>query len=280
MEGTFDLTERPWILCRLRDGSTVSLGLLDLFLRAPEIEGIVGGDPLEEGALYRFLVVVAHRILQGPVSSAQWEDLWDRGAFDPPGVREYFRVWKDRFDLFHREFPFFQHPGCGDVEANSATVMAHSLASGNNAVLFDHHEDGVSVRWSPATAARKLLVAQGYSLGGLGPSYKGSRQQFYQAPLVPGALVILRGDNLFQTVMLNLLVLGKDHPLPGSGSASDLPLWEQDPRPFRPGEERVPKGYLDYMTWQARLVQILPEEDGTVARVRWIQGVQIGRAHV
>ena len=275
LKATFDLVQQSWISCRFLNGETKELGLKELFLRATEIAEIFGETPLEEASLYRFLVALTHRIVQGPSSEEEWEKLWLKGHFGVEQVESYFEKWKDRFDLFHPEFPFFQHPGCTALEEAPPSVIVHSMASGNNPVLFDHHSDDMDSPWPPATAARRLLAAQNYSLGGLGPSYQGKRVSFFQGALVKGALAIVQGENAFETLTLNLVVVDDSGPIRGTGQGHDLPVWETPPPNFEPAAKKTPKGYFDYLTWRSRLMLFSKDEEGQVKTVRWIQGDQI-----
>lgn len=275
MKATFDLTREPWIPCRFLDGQNDKLGLTDLFLKASEIAEVFGETPLEEASLNRFLVAVAHRIVNGPSSESAWTELWEKGSFDRSGVLDYFDSWRDRFDLFHPEHPFYQHPEAKAINEVPPSVIVHFMASGNNAVLFDHHLDAEGDSWEPDAAARRLVAAQNYSLGGLGPSYQGKRVPFCHAPLVRGALAVVLGKNLFETIVMNLVVLGSKTPFRGRGRDEDLPVWEQPLCPFTPSAERVPNGYLDYLTWRSRFILYSSDEEGKVSAVRWIQGFQL-----
>jgi len=275
LKATFDLVQQPWIPCRFLKGETREVGLKELFLKATNIAEISGDTPLEEASLYRFLLALTHRIVQGPSSGEEWETLWLQGQFKGEQVESYFEKWKNRFDLFHPKFPFFQHPGCAVLEEVPASVTVHSMASGNNPVLFDHHSDDMDSPWPPAIAARRLLAAQNYSLGGLGPSYQGKRVSFFQASLVKGALAIVQGKNVFETLALNLVVVDDSGPIRGTGQSLDLPVWEAQPGDFEPAAKKIPKGYLDYLTWQSRLMLFSQDAEGQVKTVRWIQGNQI-----
>jgi len=275
LKATFDLIEQPWVPCRFLNGETRELGLKELFLKATEIAEVSGDTPLEEASLYRFLVTLTHRIVKGPSSEEEWETLWLQCQFKREQIEDYFEKWKDRFDLFHPDFPFFQHPGCIVLEEAPPSVTVHSMASGNNPVLFDHHSDDMNSPWLPAMAARRLLAAQNYSLGGLGPSYQGKRVSFCQATLVKGALAIVQGENLFETLALNLVVIDDSGPIREAGQGQDLPVWETQPGPFEPSAKKTPKGYLNYLTWRSRLILFSQDEKGHVKAVRWIQGEQI-----
>jgi CRISPR system Cascade subunit CasA len=74
----------------------------------------------------------------------------------------------------------------------------------------------------------------------------------------------VQGQTLFETLTLNLVRYSDDEPLPRR--ADDRPAWEMDD-PFRP-ERTVPRGYLDYLTWQNRRILLLQEDDAAGPVVR------------
>lgn len=76
------------------------------------------------------------------------------------------------------------------------------------------------------------------------------------------------GQSLFETILLNMLCISEDAPIPSTGK--DAPTWERDALPK--AAERLPDGYLDYLTWQSRRVILERAEDGRVASVHMLQG--------
>lgn len=114
---------------------------------------------------------------------------------------------------------------------------------------------------TPAQAARHLIAAQSFGLAGL----SGLVEKFTYAPCVGGALFLVQGKNLFQTLVLNMVRYSEDDPISKRGN--DLPAWEME----NPHEERglFPNGYLDDFTWQNQRILLKPESDAAGAiRVR------------
>lgn len=259
---SFNLIDEHWIPVTLHDGSFDELSLRDVFARAPIIREIIDSSPLVTAALHRLLLAILHRNF-GPPSFAHWEALWMQGACDLTALNRYFDAWRHRFDLFDTDRPFYQVPEMEDGRRRPVTALMHEAASGNNATLFDHHVDEIPPLLPAAAAARYLLACQAYSIG----FGKSNPFYFQDAPLTRGFTVLLLGDNLFETLTLNLLRYDQNHPFPRF--EDDLPVWERecldepDPRGI------IPRGYLDYLTWQSRRVYLYPEPDG--ATVRWCQ---------
>ena len=260
MEPTFNLIDEPWIPCTDLDGHTQELGLRETLARAHELQGIQGDSPLVTAALYRLLLAVLHSALRGPKSRQEWMDLWNAGTWDMAQMNAYLDRWRNRFYLFHPQRPFYQVVNIVG-KRKSIIKLLPEMASGNNATLFDHHTDEIGGVFTPAQAALALIFVQSCSVaGGSGMAPKDSSD----APWSREIIFLIEGDNLFETLTLNLIRYSDDDPLPNQ--SDDRPAWEMDD-PFHP-KRQVPRGYLDYLTWQNRKLDLLPIEDGQVVLVR------------
>lgn len=251
MTFSFNLVDAPWIPCLDAEGRALELGLQETLTRAHELRELGGESPLATAALYRLLLAVTHRVYNGPAGYNAWADLWEARHFDAAKVTAYLTQWRERFDLFHPERPFYQKADAR-CKPKSLTALIFDAASGNNATLFDHHTDADGILLTPAQAARALLAAQTFGLAGL--SLPGN--PFTDAPCTRGIFFLVQGNTIFETLLLNLLRYDEAHPLPRR--AQDCPAWEMED-PFTP-ERKIPYGYLDYLTWQNRRVLYLPEE--------------------
>jgi CRISPR system Cascade subunit CasA len=142
-------------------------------------------------------------------------------------------------------------------------ILFHELASGNNTTLFDHTTEMNPKTIVPAEAARGLVAFQSFAVGGLTTLETGQDPKQFKsadnAPLVKGAVALVKGENLFQTLMLNLHHYNIEDEEPFPSEPDDAPVWERDDE-IR-AEERRPKGYLDLLTWQSRRVRLHPEQD-------------------
>lgn len=269
---SFNLIDEPWIPCVEATGARVELSLRDTLARAHELREIDDDSPLVVASLHRLLLAILHRNF-GPGSSKEWRALWDAGRFDAGALERYWEEWKDRFFLFHPTRPFYQTVDADTLqsakEGKTITLakFAEELASANNATLFDHSLDETPEGVSRARAARLLVAAQTFALGGGRPPKDAVIQlRLSDAPWARGAAILLRGRTLFLTLMLNLLVRDEARPIP-STLEEDAPSWEgtlRDPR------KRDPEGYLDYLTWRSRRALLAPGE--TVRHTVTIQG--------
>jgi len=266
MSFTYDLTTEPWIPSVMADGSTQDLSLLDVLSQAPQIREVLDASPLVTVALHRLLLTILHRLF-GPRDVEEWECLWNAGGFDEQRVGEYFAQWQRRFDLFDKQKPFYQTPGLPPQMLKPVSLLSQEWAAGNNDTLFDHNVDARPTAISPAKAARLLVARQAFSLGGLVTAEAG-RASAKAAPLARAAVTLIQGENLFRTLMLNLVLYDPtaDLPMP---CQDDVPAWERDePVVVR---ERAPRGYLDYLTWQSRRIWLRPEsEEGGETTVKQV----------
>jgi CRISPR system Cascade subunit CasA len=261
---SFNLVTEPWIPCVDLAGKYQELGLWNVVQRAHELREISDPSPLATVALHRLLIAVLHRALDGPADHAAWRELWQARRLPSTETQIYLSKWSDRWDLFHEEYPFFQVGGFQTVDNNGDATepvpvarLSVERAVGNNSVLFDHSEDAAPSPMTPAQAARALLATQAFALcGGQGPSSNlfGKHPYTSHATQVGGVAVLLRGSNLAETLLLNLLPYDASRPI--SRRDGDRPVWERTAA-REPGETHV-DGYLDYLTLRSRFIRLLP----------------------
>lgn len=264
MNPTFNLLDEPWIPVVQHDGSSVELSLCDVLLHAHELRSLHGESPLVVAALYRLLLAVLHRVVDGPKNAGHWSELWRIGTWDPLAVNEYLDHWHDRFDLFHPAVPFYQCKA-DDLRDKKVIDLYPEMASGNNATLFDHNTEGNYASFTPQQAARALLFVQACSFaGGSGLAPKDSSD----APLARGVVFLVEGENLFQSLALNLLPY-QNMPERGiENSDQDQPIWESTDGYYP--KRKIPLGYMDYLTWPTRRILLHPELINSQVAVRQV----------
>lgn len=260
---TFDLIDEPWIPCVMVGGSERTFGLREVLREAPSIREIVDPSPLATVALHRLLLAILHRNF-GPDSSAAWAAIWAAGHWDDGALDAYFARWRNRFDLFDEQYPFYQTPGLSFEQYGvPVSKLLHERASGNNATLFDHTSGQRPIVLTAAAAARAVVAYQAFALGGLVTPDRGPDPRLNKSadgsPLVKGAVLLLRGDNLFETLMLNFHQYAPAHAVPFQATPCDCPAWERAD-PTLP-QDRIPDGYLDLLTWQSRRLRLKAEEE-------------------
>ncbi|MFN5677805.1 MAG: type I-E CRISPR-associated protein Cse1/CasA, partial [Roseiflexaceae bacterium] len=130
------------------------------------------------------------------------------------------------------------------------TILRHSAVP-----HFDQSDDDNPTPIPASEVVLWLLSHQGYALGG---RITNSSDSVYAAHLVNGLVVLLRGRNLFETLVYSMPIYNQTKPFVYLDSAfdTDIPAWEQ-PTPVQ--AKRIPYGWLDVLTWQSRRVLLLPE---------------------
>jgi hypothetical protein len=116
-----------------------------------------------------------------------------------------------------------------------------------------HSTDKLTKPLSFAAAARRLVTMQPMGLCGLaGPG----RGNFSDGPLIGETVNVIEGENLFQTLQLNLL---SRSPIPAIGA--DIAAWEEG----APAGAEPYRGVVDYLTRPTRWVHLVPTQEGVVS---------------
>lgn len=253
----FNLIDEPWIPV-LRGGRVVAVGMAEALLNAHTITRIETPSPLEEAALHRLLLAVLYRALPSVKDKYDVLEFLHKGEFDRESIEEYLKRWRDRFYLFHEDAPFLQVPDLPEDDPRPWTSLVPQLASGNNPTLFDHSVDDNPLLISYAEAARALLVHQAFDPGKLLRRMEVTAVK--DAPLARPAVFLVEGENLFQTLILNLV------PQEDPG----LPIWERPPLTAQDIRGYATKWPLEGASlayvWPSRGVLYIDEGSG----VRWV----------
>jgi len=264
---TYCLVDRPWIEVVGLDGR-VKLASIDEVLAECQHLRCLGGDlPTQTFAIVRLLMAILYRSLRGPEDRRAWEALWHTGALPMDRIRAYLGEHRERFDLFHPETPFFQvaqlRSGSGEV-AGLDRIIAD--VPNGAPYLTSRIGPGLS-RISPAEAARWLVHCQAFDVSGIKTAAvgdpRGRNGKVY--PLGTGTCgsyggLYVEGTNLRETLLLNLVPYDTaylDYPEEGPG---ELPPWERPPSSV--GDDSPPRGRIAALTWQARRVRLIGDEDG------------------
>lgn len=293
MSISFNLIDERWIPCLRADGTRDELSLRDTLTQAHHLREIRGDTPLETAALHRLLLAVLHRIF-GPKGRAEWIALWKQRdiGFDAQPLENYLKTWRHKFDLFDKCYPFLQIADEGQL-GDKDTVNKMVLHLTADATLFQHTLNSPvgGAELSPAQAARAVLTLQAFALG---------YQLFVDGPCAKGAVFLVWGDSLYETLILNLSRYPEeegDYP----STTDDAPAWEIN-SPFKVkfegktisrdaslvkgalGKQKprfdahTPLGQLDYLTWHNRKIKLLPEETSkgiVVRQIAWAPGMRL-----
>ena len=264
MEKAFNLLDEPWLPVRLANGRIKELGLLDVFRRSGEITALAETAPPSLVALYRLLLAITHRALS-QAHPQGWKDKdrarWYQEGLPLQAVIDYLEHWRERFWLFHPEYPFMQVAALANATETKDkrkpwTQIALASANGNTPVMFDHACDAMPASIFPAVALRHLLGFLQFVPGGL---VKVLRDSDKAGALANTAAVLPLEKTLAHTLLLCL------H---GWRLENDLPAWEKPVLTLTElcADPVLATGPNDRYTRQSRAILLLRESDG---RIRW-----------
>ena len=297
IETEFNLLHEKWIAVMKSDGETEEISLLDVFKRAHEFAGLAGELQTQDVAVLRLLLAVLHAVFgrrdvggeYSPISSSgeaspsearrRWKNLWDMKRFPYGVIEEYLLEYEDRFWLFHPERPFYQTASLGERDAKDffgpfdvSKLNGVLLEGDNKARLFSLLSGEAKKTMSYSEAARWLLhfVAFAETFGKLE-----ARNKTKGAPtlgvgwLGKLGLVVALGNNLFETLMLNLIFLPNGEKKLWD---DEEPVWERDQIIEEERNEIVfPTNLSELYTLQSRRV-LYEREGGRVTKFRFVSG--------
>lgn len=236
----FSLVEQPWIPV-LTDAGMDDRSLATVF--AADVVDLACGDILEDAAILRLLIAIK-------IASAA-EHL------DP---QQWLRGHEDRFDLFSASYPFGQNPDMArfvDLDRSTRPLSAQSYAlAGNGSTAANQFHTLAGVTFSPAAAARLLLMRQAFSVGGIqqwpASAYGKDPCSAKTAVCTNRAFVWVDTGRLASTIDVNAQV-GSDKPL----GTFHFGWPDPDAHPPVLGQ---PTGVLDALTWPARSIYLVPAD--------------------
>jgi CRISPR system Cascade subunit CasA len=263
-EKEFNLLYEPWILVLNPKGETEEVSLLTVLERAHEFRGLAGELPTQDVAILRLILAALYATfirtdVQGnrkPIGNAtealkRWESLWELNRFPIEPIKTRLCHYEERFFLFHPERPFYQVAGLDKgTDYTAAKLLGNLSESGNKVRLFPVRTGDAKRTISYAEAARWLLYLNAFDDTSSKPSVRGQKMPS------PGVgwlgklgLIYANGANLFETLMLNFVLLNDNDEPWGNGNA----VWEIDePKTEERVEIVLPQDQLTILTLQSR----------------------------
>lgn len=233
----FNLLQERWVRVRTQDCTVQEVSLTDALLHAHAYVDLAGEMPTQDAAMLRLQLAVLHTVFsrvdgngvpapfEEPRDALQrWGELWQLGHFPEQPIRDYLDKWQDRFWLFHPERPFWQVPEAkigspfgakklnGEVFESENKSSLFSACAGTGKESMDYPQAArwlVSLNNYDDAAAKKK--AKDRPLPSMGPGWLGRIGVIY-----------VKGSNLFETLMRNLMFLQDG----GELWEPDVPCWE------------------------------------------------------
>ena len=261
----FNLLDEKWILVRKSDCTVDELSLTDALLKSHEYVELAGELPTQNVSILRLMLAVLHTVFsryspQGEPSPLydsddaeyRWKELWNAGRLPEKPIRDYLASVHDRFWLFHPDRPFYQTEAAKIGTEYTASKLNGAVSeSGNKIRLFCGCTGVQKSELSYSEAARWLLYVNNYDDTSSKPKGKNLPS--------PGAgwlgklgLITIRGNNLFETLVYNLILLNHKRNF-SEVWGSECPAWEPDvPNTAERAEIPMPDNLSELYTLQSR----------------------------
>lgn len=278
----FQLLDEPWIKVRRASGEVSELSVTELIHSAPGVKAIAGEIPTQDVAVLRLVIAILFASTKGDhprtfsEAARDWASWWTSGQLPEKQILDYLERYRDRFDLFHPSKPFFQVAGL-HTESGRASGLSKLIADVPDGHQYFTTRAGTQLEsLSYAEAARWLVHCQAFDPAGIKTGAAGDRRvkggkgysMGYPAFAGNLGIVVIEGDNLFETLLLNL-------PLGSQRDPSDAPVWERELGPGVSSTHPLPVGPADVLTWPSRRVLLHPR-DGRVVDVQISNGDPLG----
>lgn len=261
----FNLLDEKWILVRKSDCTVDELSLTDALLKSHEYVELAGELPTQNVSILRLMLAVLHTVFsryspQGEPSplydsddaADRWKELWNAGRLPEKSIRDYLASVHDRFWLFHPDRPFYQTEAAKIGTEYTASKLNGAVSeSGNKIRLFCGCTGVQKSELSYSEAARWLLYVNNYDDTSSKPKGKNLPS--------PGAgwlgklgLITIRGNNLFETLVYNLILLNHKRNF-SEVWGPECPAWEPDvPNTAERAEIPMPDNLSELYTLQSR----------------------------
>lgn len=269
-EVEFNLLDEPWVRVLTPDCTVREVSLTDALLHATEYTGLAGELPTQDAAVLRLLLAVLHTVFsrvdeegrEAELTSAdgallRWRSLWRLGHFPEGPIRAYLERWHERFWLFHPERPFWQVPEAKiGTEYSAAKLNGEISESGNKLRIFSAYTGIGKAEMTYAQAARWLLYVNGFDDTSAKPKGKGL-PSVGAGWLGKLGLILAQGNTLFETLMLNFVLLRDGTSLWGPPA----PCWElPEVRSAERTEIPQPDDAASLLTLQSRRIFLYREQ--------------------
>ncbi|WP_455147997.1 type I-E CRISPR-associated protein Cse1/CasA [Clostridium sp.] len=269
----FNLLEEPWVCVMQENGEVKELSLIDTLIHAHQYRRLSGELPTQDVAVLRLLLAVLQTVVyrydadgnedelvETEDAYERWEEIWNEGKLPEKPIREYLAKWKERFYLYDSDRPFYQVPKAVNGTKYTAAKLNGEISESNNKLrLFVNRARNEKKFLSDSEAARWLLYLNGFDDASAKPKQSGLPS--------PGTgwlgklgLIYADGNNLFETLMLNLVLV----------NISDKECWDS-PKPVWEAEKvksaerteiAVPSNQAELLTVQSRRILLEKEEQG------------------
>lgn len=281
MAHEFNLIDEPWIIVRTQDCTLQTVSLKTAILHAHEYICLSGELPTQDIAVLRLLLAVLHtvfsrvnengepaQILNEDDALDRWEALWKLGTFPQKPIEAYLTEWKDRFWLFDEKYPFWQVASLEVGTEYGAAKLNGTISESNHKIrLFPNRTAQAKGSLNFDEAARWILCLNAFD----DASVKVKTYEKNTAPSIGvgwlgkiGSVCAI-GNNLYETLMLNLVLLKNGTEVWDAEcvpAGKNCPAWELErPRSDERTKIPLPNHPAALLTLQSRRILLHKQGD-------------------
>lgn len=271
----FNLLDENWVRVITPECEIKEISLTDAIVHSHEYSGLCGELPTQDVAVMRLLLAVLHTVfsrvneegeptpLEEPDEALErWKAIWDMGHIPENPVRDYLESQHEKFWLFHPERPFYQVPEAKiGTEYGAAKLNGELSESSNKLRLFNTCYGKERRLLTYQSAARWILYVNAYDDNSGKPKGKGPNGE--KLPAVGAGwlgklgLITAEGRNLFETLMLNFVMLKDGNELWGE----EKPAWElEKAKAAERSEIALPDNPAELYTLQSRRLLLIGKD--------------------
>ena len=273
-EKEFNLLDEPWIRVINENCDIHEVSLIELFEHAHIYKDLCGELPTQDFAMLRLLLAVLHTVfsrydvngddlpLEDPDDALdRWEELWKSKKFPTEVITSYLESQRENFYLFHPEKPFYQVAAISNFEKipngkyDAQKLNGELSKSGHKDRLFASVSGIEKMSLSYNQAVRWLLYLNGFDdnalKAGAGLGWLGQL-----------GLISLKGNNLFETLMLNFILYNINEE---DIWKKENPVWEREDRITTEKRHiKFPDNYSELYTLQSRRILLQRSESRVI----------------
>lgn len=275
MEREFDLINEPWICVRTADLTIKEVSLKEALLEAHNYKELAGETKAQDFAVLRLLLALIYTVFSRYDANGEaidleddpdlainnWINIWNSKRIPAKPIEQYFLEWHDRFWLFDDKYPFYQSTAVNEGYTYFSTLkMIGSMFESNDKKrLFSErlHIQKEKIPITYSEAARWLVHLNCFGDNG----YKDKNKQIPKRTWVSQlSLIAIKGENLFETLMLNY---NAAHDIQNDVYESK-PSWEYDNNVIKPKRLiAIPNNQAALLSLMSRRIY-LARENGMV----------------
>ncbi|MDW7657818.1 MAG: type I-E CRISPR-associated protein Cse1/CasA [Bacillota bacterium] len=263
----YNVLDEPWICIEDLFGATRKAGIRETLKEAQNLRRICDSSPLVSYGIQRMLIAFLMDALR-PQTVNDLADILSDGAFNDIVICEYIKQCNEdgeSFNLFDERKPFYQSSfderWDDDGKIRSIALLFHEQPSGNNHLHFDHRLQS-QIAYSPEECVGGLCAVNVFCTAGLqGPSSING---------APPIFSLINGESLFETLVMSMIAIRENQSIP----------FDNPPVAWRGGltvepNKSVPFTSVLYgLTWQARRVLLISDDDGKVRNMYFQKGLK------